>query len=113
MQSTLKTNLSYSNIKSEYEDVEDFVKCWTGKVDWRSNPQLGRIDHRGNYSHAKNQWLTKEGYRLKSSQERVKLTDAQALEILQSDDSTWKWATRLENVSQNLIHRLQSGKSYR
>ena len=113
MQSRLKTNPSYSNIKNEYEDIDDFVKCWTGKVDWRSNPQLDRIDHCGNYSQANNQWLTKEEHRLKSSQERAKLTDAQALEILQSDESTWKWAARLENVSQNLIHRLKSGKSYR
>ena len=113
MQSRLKTNPSYSNIKSEYEDIDDFVKCWTGKVDWKSNPQLDRIDHCGNYSQANNQWLTKEEHRLKSSQERAKLTDAQALEILQSDESTWKWAARLENVSQNLIHRLKSGKSYR
>ena len=113
MQSRLKTNPSYSNIKNEYEDIDEFVKCWTGKVDWRSNPQLDRIDHCGNYSQANNQWLTKEEHRLKSSQERAKLTDAQALEILQSDESTWKWAARLENVSQNLIHRLKSGKSYR
>ena len=113
MQSRLKTNPSYSNIKSEYEDIDHFVKCWAGKVDWRSNPQLDRIDHRGNYSQANNQWLTKEEHRLKSSQERAKLTDAQALEILQSDESTWKWAARLENVSQNLIHRLKSGKSYK
>ena len=113
MQSRLKTNKSYSNIKSEYEDIDDFVKSWAGKVDWKSNPQLDRIDHRGNYSQANNQWLTKEEHRLKSSQERAKLTDAQALEILQSDESTWKWAARLENVSQNLIHRLKSGKSYK
>jgi hypothetical protein len=113
MKSRLKTNPSYSNINSEYEDIQDFVRCWAGKVDWRSNPQLDRIDHCGNYSQANNQWLTKEEHRLKSSQERAKLTDAQALEILQSDESTWKWAARLENVSQNLIHRLKSGKSYK
>jgi len=113
MKSRLKTNPSYSNINSEYEDIQDFVRCWAGKVDWKSNPQLDRIDHCGNYSQANNQWLTKEEHRLKSSQERAKLTDAQALEILQSDESTWKWAARLENVSQNLIHRLKSGKSYK
>ena len=113
MQSRLKTNPSYANIKNEYEDIDEFVKCWAGKVDWKSNPQLDRIDHCGNYSQANNQWLTKEEHRLKSSQERAKLTDAQALEILQSDESTWKWAARLENVSQNLIYRLKSGQSYR
>lgn len=29
------------------------------------------------------------------------------------EEAIWKWAKKLENLSQNLIHRLQSGKSYR
>lgn len=45
MVSRIKNNSYYSKVKNEYEDERDFIRYWTGKVDYKSNPELDRTDN--------------------------------------------------------------------
>ena len=113
MVSRIKNNSYYSTVENEYENERDFIEYWIGKVDYESNPELDRIDKNYGYSKLNNQWLSKAEHKIKSSKERAKLSDKQAREVLESEESTWKIAARFGDVSQHLIQRLKSGKSYR
>jgi hypothetical protein len=112
MESRVRNNSYYSTIENEYENERDFIEYWIGKVDYKSNPELDRIDKHYGYSKLNNQWLSKADHKIKSSKERAKLSDKQAREVLESDESTWKIADRFGDISQHLIYRLKSGKSY-
>jgi hypothetical protein len=101
MASRVKHNTSYSEVGNKYKGAKDFINYWMGKTDWWDNPELDRISSDGHYSKKNTQFLSKEEHLTKTSKERAKLSDKEALKVLYSKESTWKIAKRIgENQNQ-------------
>ena len=71
MESRVRNNSYYSTVENEYENERDFIEYWIGKVDYKANPELDRIDRNYGYSKLNNQWLSKAEHKVKSSKERA------------------------------------------